>query len=303
MPTATGSLQTFERQAINQGNTAADKALQSASGGFNWFGSKVEKYENAADLYQQAANAFRVQKMNKEAGQTFEKAASVHRDNLNEPDDAAQQLIEAFKVYRKSDPEDAARVLQGAILHYTSKGNFRRAASYQQNLGEIYEVELGNENAALEAYQKAAEWFESDNADALANKHFLKVAEIAANLKDYYRAIENFEKVAKSSLDSHLAKWSVKDYFMKAAMCHLATNDLVATRRALQNYVDLDNTFLSTREYILLNDLTQAVEDGDENAFADKLFAYDQMSKLDRWKTTIFLRIKETIEEKEEDFA
>jgi hypothetical protein len=41
----------------------ADKALSGASGGFSWFGGRSEKYENAADLYTQAANAFRVQKM------------------------------------------------------------------------------------------------------------------------------------------------------------------------------------------------------------------------------------------------
>ncbi|KAI5285784.1 vesicular-fusion protein S17 [Ascosphaera acerosa] len=281
----------------------AEKALQSASGGFSWFGSKTDKYENAADLYQQAGNAFRLQKMNKEAGQAFERAAAIHQNNLNEPDDAAQQYIEAFKVYRKSDPEDAARVIQGAIQHYTSKGNFRRAASYQQNLGELYEVELGDEAAALLAYEKAAEWYESDNAEALANKYYLKVADLAAIMKDYQKAVDNFEKVGKSSINNHLTKWSVKDYFMKAAMCHLATGDLVATRRALQTYVDVDNTFLDTREYVLLNDLVQAVEDGDETVFADKLFAFDRMSKLDKWKTTVFLRIKENIQEKEEDFS
>jgi alpha-soluble NSF attachment protein len=41
----------------------ADKALSSASGGMSWFGGRTEKYENAADLYTQAANAFRVQKL------------------------------------------------------------------------------------------------------------------------------------------------------------------------------------------------------------------------------------------------
>ena len=41
----------------------ADRALSSASGGFSWFGGRSEKYENAADLFTQAANAFRVQKM------------------------------------------------------------------------------------------------------------------------------------------------------------------------------------------------------------------------------------------------
>ena len=30
---------------------------------------------------------------------------------------------------------------------------------------------------------------------------------------------------------------------------------------------------------------------------------YDKMSKLDKWKTTILLRVKSTIEEKGEDFS
>lgn len=41
---------------------------------------------------------------------------------------------------------------------------------------------------------------------------------------DYYKAIEHYEKVAKSSVSNNLMKWSVKDYFLKAGMCHLATN-------------------------------------------------------------------------------
>ena len=40
----------------------AEKALQGAGGGFSMFGGRTEKYENAADLFTQAANAFRVQK-------------------------------------------------------------------------------------------------------------------------------------------------------------------------------------------------------------------------------------------------
>lgn len=37
------------------------------------------------------------------------------------------------------------------------------------------------------------------------------------------------------------------------------------------------------------------VEQGDDEAFSDKVFQYDQLSKLDKWKTTMLLRIKETI--------
>merc|ERR1712187_320990 len=281
----------------------ADKTLQSASGGFSFFGGRTEKYENAADLYTQAANAFRVQKLNKEAGLAFEKAASVQAENLNERDDAANSLNEAFKVYRKSDPEDATRVLSSAIGHYVLKGNLRRAATQQQYLAEVYETELGDMKQALEAYEKAAEWFEGDNAEALANKHYLKVADLAALEGDYYKSIENYERIGRASINNSLMKWSVKDYFLKAGICHLATNDLVATNRALESYRDIDTTFASQREHQLLVDLVQAIEQGDQEAFADKLFQYDQLSKLDKWKTTLLLRVKNNIEEATEEFA
>jgi hypothetical protein len=57
-------------------------------------------------------------------------------------------------------------VLSSAIQHYVLRGNLRRAATQQQYLAELYEVELGDMKKALDAYEKAAEWFESDNAEA-----------------------------------------------------------------------------------------------------------------------------------------
>jgi alpha-soluble NSF attachment protein len=42
--------------------------------------------------------------------------------------------------------------------------------------------------------------------------------------------------------------------------------------------------------------LSEAVEAADEEKFLDKLQAYDSMSKLDKWKTAIFLRVKEEFE-------
>lgn len=57
-------------------------------------------------------------------------------------------------------------MLSGAIQHYVLKGNLRRAATQQQYLAEVYEQELGDMKQALDAYEKAAEWFEGDNAEA-----------------------------------------------------------------------------------------------------------------------------------------
>lgn len=102
----------------------------------------------------------------KDAGLAFEKCASIQTDKLNEPDDAANTFTEAFKVYKKAEPLDAARCLDIAINHYTSKGNFRRAATHKQNLAELYETEVGDQKKAMESYELAANWFENDNAEA-----------------------------------------------------------------------------------------------------------------------------------------
>lgn len=59
--------------------------------------------------------------------------------------------------------------------------------------------------------------------DRLSNKLYLKVADLAALEGDYYKSIEHYEKVARSSISNQLMKWSVKDYFLKAGICHLAS--------------------------------------------------------------------------------
>jgi len=282
----------------------AEKTLQGASGGFSFFGGRTEKYEKAAEEFIAAANAFRMQKQGKEAGLAFERAASIQLDQLKEPDDMANTMTEAFKAYRKDDPEAAARCLEKAIAHYCSKGNFRRAATHKQNLAELFEVELGDEARAAAAYEEAAGWYESDNAEALANKLWLKTADLVAlEGKDYYKAIELYERVAKSSINNNLMRWSVKEYLLKAGICQLCTGDNVGMNNALDRYRDLDPSFTQQREHQLLVDLAQAVEQGDQDMFADKLFQYDQLSKLDKWKTTLLLRVKNGIEEETEDFS
>lgn len=137
----------------------------------------------------------------------------------------------------------------------------------------------------------------------MANKLFLKVADLAALESDYFKSVELYEKVATASVANNLMKWSVKDYFLKSGICLLAIGDMVTTNRAFEKYRDMDPTFASTREHQLLIDLSETLEAGDQEAFADKLFQYDQISKLDKWKTTILLRIKNAIEEKGEDFS
>eukprot|EP00026_Physarum_polycephalum_P022113 Phypoly_transcript_25905.p2 GENE.Phypoly_transcript_25905~~Phypoly_transcript_25905.p2 ORF type:complete len:113 (+),score=31.20 Phypoly_transcript_25905:44-340(+) len=94
-------------------------------------------------------------------------------------------------------------------------------------------------------------------------------------------------------------KWVVKDYFLRAGLCHLAKGDLVAAERAVEKYMDMDATFSSQRECKFLQEIINACKNYDVEAFTNAVSDYDSISPLDPWKTTILLKIKNSI--KDED--
>ena len=98
-------------------------------------------------------------------------------------------------------------------------------------------------------------------------------------------------------------RWSVKEYLFKAMICHLATNDVVGSGQALEGYKQLDNTFQQTRECMLCTALMEAIEKQDVDMFQENLFQFDQMSKLDAWKTKLLVRVKNNIEAAGDDFS
>ncbi|ODV63282.1 alpha-soluble NSF attachment protein SEC17 [Ascoidea rubescens DSM 1968] len=281
----------------------ADKKATPLTGFSRFFATDSNyRYEEAADLYIQAANLYRLQKQGIMAGRTFEKASSC-QFQADSNDEAANTLIEAFKSYRKDSPSDSARVLNQAITIFIQKGQFRRAANFKMDLASIYETDLSDTKIfdAIKAYQEAGDWYSNDQAEALSNKAYIKAADLNAVMENYLEAASLYESVAKKSLNNNLSKWSLKDYFFKAVLCYMASNDIVATEKALNAFANWDSNFQTTREFQLLNDIIISIKENDQQLFTDKLYEYDQFSKLDKWKTSIFLKIKTLISEADDD--
>jgi alpha-soluble NSF attachment protein len=205
----------------------AESLEKSARGGFSFFGGRKEKLEDSANEYVRAANLFKARQAYDQAARILERASQLQIE-IGEPDDAANSLVQASQCYTAKpdmlpdDAQNAARLLKSAVTHYTTKGNFRRAASYQEKLAEILE-NAGDSAAALEAFEQAGTWYKVEGSTQMANKMFLKVADNAALAGDYRRAVDRYEEVAKSSASNNLMKWSLKEYFFKAAICHLCT--------------------------------------------------------------------------------
>lgn len=275
--------------------TLLEKADKKANSSTGWFSSTSTKFEEAGDLYQQAANSFKLEKQFREAGDAYAREAEC-REKCKELNEAANAWWNAAKAYKRGHPDLAVQALGQTITHLTSSGRFRQAADREKEIAQIYQFELHDLRRACNSLERAADWYSQEDANAMANACFKDAADLHAELEEYPQAIQRYEQVADQSLTSALTKYSVKEYWLRACLCALAMKDSITAKRNIQKYMAQDPTFASTRECKFVNALIDAVQAEDQQAFTGCVVEYDQVTKLDNWKTPILLKIKRTIE-------
>lgn len=269
----------------------AEKKLTTQKGFFgSLFGSGSNRLDEALDCYKRAANMFKMSKNWGQAGRAFQEAASLHSKG-GSAHDAATCYVDASNCYKKIDPNEAIGCLMKAIEIYTEMGRFSIAAKHHQSIAEMYEGEANDLQRAVQHYESAADYFRGEESTSSANKCMIKVAQYAAQLEDYDKAIQIYEQVASSCLDSSLLKYSAKEYFFRASLCHLSV-DLLNAQHALEKYSQQYPAFQDSREYKLVKDLCEHLEEQNIEGFTDTVKDYDSISRLDQWYTTILLRIK-----------
>lgn len=270
----------------------AEKKLVGNKGFFgSLFGGGSNRLDEAVECYQRAANLFKMAKNWPQAGKAFCEAANLH-SKAGSRHDAATNYVDASNCYKKSDTQEAVNCLLKAIEIYTDMGRFTIAAKHHQTIAELYENEASDLQRAIQHYEQAADYFKGEESTTSANKCMLKVAQYAAELEDYSKAIEIYEQVAATSLESSLLKYSAKEYFFRAALCHLSIDALNA-QHALEKYVQQYPAFQDGREYKLVKTLIEHLEDEPNiEGFTDAIKDYDSISRLDQWYTKILLRIK-----------
>ncbi|VFV32655.1 napb protein [Lynx pardinus] len=150
----------------------------------------------------------------------------------------------------------------------TLKGRFTIAAKHHITIAEIYETELVDIEKAIAHYEQSADYYKGEESNSSANKCLLKVAAYAAQLEQYQKAIEIYEQVGANTMDNPLLKYSAKDYFFKAALCHFIVDELNA-KLALEKYEEMFPAFTDSRECKLLKKLLEAHEEQNSEAYTE----------------------------------
>lgn len=273
----------------------ATKKLSSKPGFLSGLFGGASKQDEGLEMLGRAANLFKMAKKWNEAGQTFSQIANTHLGEGNKHD-AATNFVDAANCYKKNDPKEAAASLQKAIDIYTDMGRFTIAAKHHQTIAELFESQTADLDKAMQHYEQAAEYFRGEESHSSANKCMLKVAEYAATLENYEKAIKIYEQVAAASLENTLLKYAAKEQFFRASLCHLCVDALNA-QHAVQRYEEQYPAFADSREAKLIKTICSEIENQDIEAFTEAVKYYDSVSRLDTWVTTLLLRVKKSLSE------
>ncbi|XP_064437354.1 alpha-soluble NSF attachment protein isoform X2 [Mirounga angustirostris] len=212
----------------------------------------------------------------------------------------SSKIEEACEIYTR-----AANMFKMA-KNWSAAGNaFCQAARLHLQLQSKHDaatcfVDAGNAfkkadpQEAINCLMRAIEIYTDMGRFTIAAKHHISIAEI------YETELVDIEKVGTNAMDSPLLKYSAKDYFFKAALCHFCI-DMLNAKLAVQKYEELFPAFSGSRECTLMKKLLDAHEEQNIDSYTEAVKEYDAISRLDQWLTTMLLRIKKTIQGDEED--
>jgi alpha-soluble NSF attachment protein len=270
-------------------------------GGFMSFLTGGPKYDEAAELYQQAANQYKLAKEWQEASQCLIQCAFCAQ-SAGSTSDQATYLMEAGNVLKKISTAQAVEQLEKAVAIYSAGGRFQQSGKLLMQIAEMREQEcIGDKGIkeVLEYYKRASDMFElDDHSKSNVTKCQLKVADLVAKdstdpEKGRLEAIRIFEQEGEKALANTLTSYGAKEHFLKAGVLQLVGGDSVTANLANERYRQLDPRFSDSREGELLNALCEAFEQTEVDKFVDKLHEYDSITKLDNWKMEFLLKVKD----------
>ena len=86
--------------------------------------------------------------------------------------------------------------------------------------------------------------------------------------------------MARQAAEHNLLKYSAKNYLFNAGLCRLCVADVDSLPATFDRYREIDITFASSRECKFLENVTSALEAGDDQRFSEVVAEYDSLSKL-----------------------
>ena len=278
----------------NEGETArkkAEKALRKLFGG-------ESKYAEAAELFEQAGKAYKLNENWEEAGAALVRAAELHESKLKNTVEASAMYTAAARALREVDVAKAVDTFKMSVALHMEAGRHASAARVYEEISEITAQE-GLMDDSLEALEQAANCFESDNMEANAVQCHLRIAALAMTSAQYAKAGDLYERAARVCVGKNINKGSIHEYYFSALLCYFAVSaqnyNTDLPRAKLAEYLRENRRHEGTREFKMVIGCLQAFDDEDSKKFTMIIFEFNKMTPIDETTSRALLSIKQAL--------
>jgi len=250
----------------------------------------------AGELYEKAANLYKLDKNWEKAGEMLERFAEC-QDAEGSTMGAARQYQAAALSYKNGKlAAQTAAAFKKAVSRYLEDGKFSQAGKAMRDLAEIQEA-AGQFVDAYSSITSAIDYLDTAHEPIGASQLKSKAAQLAVECGEFANAAEYFESVAMAVT---IPTSAVEPYF-KAALCHLVAGDTVATSKSIQRFAGQSMDFARSPEFAFMDEAINAIDTSDHEAFQNALKKYEQKNKLDAWKRKLVTRIASALPAEGED--
>ncbi|CAN0394108.1 unnamed protein product [Pylaiella littoralis] len=284
------------------------------------------KFQDSSNYLELAGQCFRVAKRFQDAGVAYKQCGRLE-EKLNNPEVAASFHHEAALCFQKDDPQEAAACYLSAINLFCQTQRFSTAARLECEVAGLMHNNR-NYRQAIVHHIKAADFYRANTCfDEAADRCLLKASHPSKHCGlhasaahalglagNYVEAATLFQQVGRRMLVDDLLKFNAPDTFLKAVLClqcasglpnavpkglHRKSGPEASTPQPTINSVKAtivalgkaSPVFQGSRAYMFATDMVSSEKEGDVDFFASRLYAYNNVCRLDAW----YLRVLKTI--------
>jgi len=285
------------QQTCKQPNLQADKLVTQAEKRLKSISIlNPTKFQDAVELYEQAASQYKLTKHWIQTAECFVRCAEICEKN--KLDDACNHYANAGKAYKHVNVQQSIKMLTISVQLHQEAGRFSAAGKLCKEIASLHQKQMNNVGV-VDALTKASEFYLAEDAITHANQCLLQVADLYAESDQYEKAFRLNETITKSSIDNEqtAGKWLVKDYLYKALLCQFVLlsseyANIDHLQSKFEEYKDLVPSLDGSRECKFVEQLYQAFVDDDIEAFTNIIYKYNEIYKLDDFSTRLLYQIK-----------
>lgn len=262
---------------------------------------KDKKWSEAAELFIKSGNSYKSICDWVHAGESYIKASEC-LEKSNKLDEAAITAADAGKMFSKQHEtiDRALKSYMTSIRYYRENSKPLIAAQLLVEAGKIF-LEQNEINESIKVYEEAAQIYEDENQPLRESQQLAIVADLYCSQKKFIESSDIYKKIAISRMNDRLTQLSSGEFCVKSIICRMEADDVVGAEKLMKEFVDLLPSWKKTREYSLLEDCIDAINNNDSQAFSNAVAEYDQFKPIDSWMTTNLLVVKNLIDEAEID--